>query len=124
MERIGGTIKATCILLAAGTLISGAAASLQIHQDSLFNKIKGAWLGKIAGVCIGAPTEFGAQGVMYNNSINMYPSMNGGFGQDDIYVQLTLIAEMDKHLTEPLGVFATTQVQYGKAFTATNYPLW
>jgi hypothetical protein len=97
---------------------------LKMSKADLQDKIMGGWLGKTAGVCIGGPTEFKAQGVMYTRPLNMYPRLDSGFNQDDIYVQITFIEAMDKKLNEPEGIFAATMADYGDAFMKSGYELW
>jgi hypothetical protein len=118
---------------------------IKISRAALQDKIKGGWLGKTAGVCIGAPTEFKAKGKMFTGPLNLYPNLSGGFSQDDIYVQITFIDAMDKKLDEPDssrrrqnqslagsgraepepdGIFAATMADYGEAFRNSSYQLW
>ena len=97
---------------------------LKISIRTLEDKIKGGWLGKTAGVCVGAPTEFKAQGKMFTGPVNLYPKMDGGFAQDDIYVQITFIEAMDKKLNDPDGIFAPSMEDYGEAFKRSGYELW
>jgi hypothetical protein len=97
---------------------------VKISKTVLHDKIKGGWLGKTAGVCIGGPTEFQAKGRMFTGSLNLYPRMDGGFGQDDIYVQITFITAMDAKLADPDGIFAATMEDYGEAFKKSGYELW
>jgi ADP-ribosylglycohydrolase len=101
-----------------------SAGELKISRAALEDKIKGGWLGKTAGVCIGAPTEFKAKGKMFTGAVNLYPNLSGGFSQDDIYVQITFIEAMDKKLDEPDGIFAATMADYGEAFKKSGYELW
>ena len=74
------------------------AGEIKISKSTLEDKIKGGWLGKTAGVCIGGPTEFKAKGKMFTGPVNPYPNLLGGFEQDDIYVQITFISAMDAKL--------------------------
>lgn len=102
----------------------GDRRDVKIKRSVVEDKIRGGWLGKTAGVCIGGPTEFKAKGRMYTGRINYYPDMSGGFGQDDIYVQITFVEAMDKKLDEPGGIFAATMADYGEAFKDSGYKLW
>ncbi len=96
----------------------------KISKSALEDKIKGGWLGKTAGVCIGGPTEFKAKGKMFTGAVNLHPNLSGGFSQDDIYVQITFIAAMDAKLADPDGIFAATMDDYGEAFKKSGYELW
>ena len=100
------------------------AGEFKISKSSLEDKIKGGWLGKTAGVCIGGPTEFQAKGKMFTGAVNLHPDLNDGFSQDDIYVQITFISVMDAKLAGPDGIFAATMEDYGEAFKKSGYELW
>jgi len=97
---------------------------IKMSKAVLHDKIKGGWLGKTAGVCIGGPTEFKAKGTMFTGAVNLYPRLDAGFNQDDIYVQITFIEAMDKKLAQPGGIFAATMNDYGQAFKKSAYRLW
>jgi ADP-ribosylglycohydrolase len=97
---------------------------LKMSKTALEDKIRGGWLGKTAGVCIGGPTEFKAQGSMFTGPLNLYPRLDAGFNQDDIYVQITFVEAMDKKLADPDGIFAATMADYGEAFKKSAYELW
>lgn len=103
---------------------SKAQGDVKINKSIVEDKIRGGWLGKTAGVCIGGPTEFKAKGRMYTGKLNYYPDMSGGFGQDDIYVQITFVEAMDKKMAESGGIFAATMEDYGEAFKNSGYELW
>jgi hypothetical protein len=71
------------------------------------------------GVTYGAPTEFRAQGKIYDDSIKWKPSdIKGSMWQDDIYVQLTFLMSMDKY-----GIDAPSK-KYQEMFAKAGYPLW
>jgi hypothetical protein len=128
------TVFVVVIVLVAGLCIScqqtqqsgGATGKneFKISKSSLEDKIKGGWLGKTAGVCTGAPTEFKAKGTMFTAPVNPYPNLLGGFEQDDIYVQITFISAMDAKLAERKGIFAASMRDYGEAFEKSGYELW
>jgi hypothetical protein len=112
-----------CAFLLCAVVHAGA-APFQISNTELQNKIKGGWLGKTAGVCIGGPTEFLARDSMYNGPINFFPDLDSGLQQDDMYVQVTFISAMDAKLNGRGGIFEATQIDYANAFNETTYPLW
>lgn len=90
-----------------------------IKPEILKDKIAGGWAGKMAGVTYGAPTEFRAQGRIFEDSIKWKPSdIRGSLWQDDIYVQLTFLMAMDKY-----GVDAPSK-KYQEMFAKAGYPLW
>ncbi len=85
----------------------------------LKDKIAGGWAGKMIGVTYGAPTEFRAQGRIYDDSIKWVPGdIKGSIGQDDLYVQLTFLMTMDKY-----GVDAPAK-KFQELFAKAGYPLW
>ncbi|HLN54972.1 MAG TPA: ADP-ribosylglycohydrolase family protein [Bacteroidales bacterium] len=91
----------------------------KIKPDVLKDKIAGGWAGKMVGVTYGAPTEFRAQGKIYNDSIKWKPGdIKGSLWQDDIYVQLTFLMSMDKY-----GIDAPSK-KYQEMFAKAGYPLW
>lgn len=90
-----------------------------IKPAVLQDKIAGGWAGKMIGVTYGAPTEFRAQGKIYNDPIKWTPGdIKGSLGQDDIYVQLTFLMTMDKY-----GIDAPLK-QYQEMFAKAGYRLW
>lgn len=92
---------------------------LTIKPDVLKDKIAGGWAGKMIGVTYGAPTEFRAQGKIYDDSIKWKPSdIKGSIWQDDLYVQLTFLMSMDKY-----GVDAPAK-KYQEMFAKAGYHLW
>jgi hypothetical protein len=93
------------------------AADRTIGINTLRDKISGGWVGHMAGVCWGAPTEFSHQGsIIPDGSVPAWtPDMiNGGFGQDDLYVEMPFVNAMNNN-----GVNCdwTTFGDYFKIFT-------
>ncbi|MCL5269893.1 MAG: ADP-ribosylglycohydrolase family protein [bacterium] len=85
------------------------------------DKMKGGWIGQIAGVCWGAPTEFKYRDtIMPENALPAWqPRMiNNAFGQDDLYVEMTFLRTMEQYgLDCPIR-------QAGIDFANSGYPLW
>ena len=85
------------------------------------DKMKAGWIGQIAGVCWGGPTEF-----KWNDKIipeNDVPKwtpelINQAFGQDDIYVEMTFLRSMEEYGLD------VSQRQAGIDFANSGYPLW
>jgi hypothetical protein len=96
----------------------------QIEDSVLQDKIKGAWLGKTAGVCIGFPTEFKSNGKMYEGEINLEADLGGGFEQDDIYGQANFIHCLDSLSSGPQGIFTATMMDYAEVLKQSQYKLW
>lgn len=90
-----------------------------IAPDVLKDRIAGGWAGKMIGVTYGAPTEFRAQGRIYEDPINWKPSdIRGSLWQDDIYVQLTFLMAMDEY-----GIDAPAK-KFQELFAKAGYGLW
>lgn len=85
------------------------------------DKMKAGWIGQIAGVAWGAPTEF-----RWNTRIIpeadvpvWLPEMiNDSFDQDDMYVELTFLRTLEEH-----GLDVCIR-QAGIDFANSEYPLW
>ncbi len=60
-------------------LVAGFSATITLSNAELEDKIKGGGLGKTAGVCIGAVTEFKWTGAMGTGTLNMYPTLDCRF---------------------------------------------
>ncbi len=85
------------------------------------DKMKGGWIGQIAGVCWGAPTEFKwrDQIIPADKMPAWRPAMiNDAFGQDDLYVEMTFLRTMEEH-----GLDCSIR-QAGLDFANSGYPLW
>ncbi|NVO18454.1 MAG: ADP-ribosylglycohydrolase family protein [Bacteroidetes bacterium] len=109
------TIAIFCLYLFS---IPGVMAQ-HISNKELRDKIAGGWAGKMIGVTYGAPVEFRAQGITYEDPITWKPSdVIGAMWQDDLYVQLTFLMTIDKYgLEAPPSVFQ-------ELFAKSGYPLW
>ena len=91
-----------------------------ITEEKLYDQIKGSMFGQMFGVTYSAPSEFRANGIMYDLSQlrPWTPSViNEGFGQDDMFVDITFIDAVKEH-----GLDCTTK-QFGDAFRETTYGL-
>ncbi|MDR1142335.1 MAG: hypothetical protein LBL62_11630, partial [Planctomycetaceae bacterium] len=85
------------------------------------DKMKAGWIGQIAGVCWGAPTEFKFNGVMIpeDKMPEWKPEMiNNAFGQDDLYVEMTFLRSLEQY---GLNI---SQRQAGIDFANSGYQLW
>ncbi len=111
---------AASIVAAAAALTAGAAERtlpLATYRD----KMKAAWIGQIAGVSWGGPTEF-----RYNHKIipasewkPWTPDMiNHAFWQDDVYVEMTFLRTMEKY------GYGVSQRQAAIDFANSQYRLW
>jgi hypothetical protein len=90
---------------------------VKVYRD----KMKAGWIGQIAGVSWGAPTEF-----RYRDQIMPADKMprwtprmiNDAFGQDDLYVEMTFLRTLEQY------GFDVSIRQAGIDFANSQYPLW
>ncbi len=85
------------------------------------DKMKAGWIGQIAGVSWGAPTEFRFRDqIMPENAMPKWqPRMiNDAFGQDDLYVEMTFLRSLEQY-----GLDVSIR-QAGIDFANSRYPLW
>lgn len=85
------------------------------------DKMKAGWIGQIAGVSWGAPTEFKfADRIIPEDQMPVWkPEMiNNAFGQDDLYVEMTFLRSMEQY-----GLDVSIR-QAGIDFANSKYPLW
>lgn len=90
---------------------------LSVYRD----KMRAAWIGQMAGVAWGAPTEFRWQDKIIPEADMpaWKPSLiNDAFGQDDLYVEMTFLRTMEMH-----GLNCSIR-QAGIDFANSGYPLW
>ncbi len=92
----------------------------QLSVAEYADKMKAGWLGQMAGVGWGGPTEFKSQGaIMPANLLPEWkPEMVNQFNQDDLYVEMTFLQTLEKH-----GLEASMR-QAGVDFANSGYPLW
>jgi hypothetical protein len=102
--------------LASPACAAGPAAA-RISRADLLDKIRGAWAGQMIGVSYGALTEFRSLGKIIEGDFKT-ARISNAINQDDLYVEMTFAAVMDK-----IGLEATCE-QYGDAFKTSKYMLW
>ena len=116
-------------LLAAGLVflsLSPAPAAVapekvrRLAVKEYIDRMKGAWIGQMAGVGQGAPTEFKWNGFIgpENQMPNWTPGTINQFDQDDIYVEMTFLRSLE------LYGFGVSIRQAGIDFANSGYPLW
>jgi hypothetical protein len=93
---------------------------LKISAEEYRNKMKAAWLGQMAGVGWGLPTEFHyTDAIIPANEVPVWdPEMINQQGNDDLYVEMTFLASMDQYGTD------VSILQAGIDFANTGYMLW
>jgi len=112
------------MLLAAVVFCCGIAAAqeepLRLSVDEFRSRMTAGWLGQMAGVGWGAPTEF-----RYNGRIvpeaempEWRPELINQFWQDDLYVEMTFLKTLEVYGWD------VSLKQAGIDFARSGYPLW
>lgn len=99
---------------------AGAPETRFLTRDALYDKLKGAWAGQMAGVVLGAKQEFWYQGtMMLDDQVEDFSALNinDAFWQDDLYVEITYVEQMRK------TGYNSTLKQMADAFKDSAYPL-
>ena len=122
--------KLIAVLIAAGFILSThtpivSAADEQkefrrLPVKEYVDKMKAAWIGQMAGVGWGGPTEFKAQGKILpaGRMPKWKPETVNQFHQDDIYVEMTFLRTLEEY-----GPDVSIR-QAGIDFANSGYPLW
>ncbi|MDP6524320.1 MAG: ADP-ribosylglycohydrolase family protein [Kiritimatiellia bacterium] len=116
------TLIAAMLIICLGTAstLSADLKTRNISMDEYVDKMKAGWIGQMAGVGWGAPTEFRFKGVII--STNKVPEWKPGkinqFKQDDIYVEMTFIQTLEDY------GFDVSIRQAGIDFANSGYRLW
>ena len=105
------------ILAAAGGCATGDS---RLSREEYRDRCAGAWAGQMIGVCYGESYQFQSNGKPITGPIEPWDpaKIEGALRQDDVYVEQTFLAAIQKH-----GLDITPE-QAGLAFAATTYPLW
>jgi hypothetical protein len=92
----------------------------RLSRAEYLDRMKAGWIGQMAGVGFGGPTEFRHQGeiVPVDQLPRWKPEMINQFDQDDLYVEMTFLRTLEDH---GLGVSSR---QAGIDFANSRYPLW
>src|SRR5512141_1673144 len=120
--------RSTIVLLIAA-LATVAGLPTQARADDLRrlpvkeyrDKMKAGWLGQMAGVAWGAPTEFKWRGqiIPADKTPKWVPDpINGSCQQDDLYVDMTFLRTLELH-----GLDVSIR-QAGIDFANSGYGLW
>ena len=91
-----------------------------LPRSEYLDKMKAGWIGQMAGVGFGGPTEFRHQGeIIPENQLPRWtPGMINQFDQDDLYVEMTFLRTLEQH-----GLDVSSR-QAGIDFANSRYPLW
>jgi hypothetical protein len=100
--------------------LGGPAPVQRISVEQYVDKMKAGWLGQMAGVGWGGPTEFKYKGVIMpeDKMPTWEPQLINQFRQDDIYVEMTFLRTLELH------GFDVSIRQAGIDFANSGYPLW
>jgi hypothetical protein len=102
-------------------LIAGCQGNVRrITVKDYVDKMKAGWVGQMAGVGWGGPTEFHSKGVIMpaEKVPKWKPEMINQFGQDDIYVEMTFLRTLEQY------GFDCSIRQAGIDFANSGYNLW
>ena len=122
MQRLARRcLVAGCLaLVLVGPAGCAADAVRRLPVEEYVSKMKAGWIGQMAGVGWGAPTEFRYKGkIIPEDKMPAWkPGTINQFRQDDIYVEMTFLQTLDEH-----GLDCSIR-QAGIDFASTGYPLW
>jgi len=92
----------------------------RIGVDDYVDKMKAGWIGQMAGVGWGGPTEFHHKGeiIPVDEMPQWQPDMINQFQQDDIYVEMTFLRTLEQY-----GLDCSIR-QAGIDFANSGYSLW
>ena len=93
---------------------------LRLPVDEYVSRMTAGWIGQMAGVGWGAPTEFQFNGRMVPESEmpEWQPEHINQFWQDDLYVEMTFLKSLENHGWD------VSHKQAGVGFARSLYPLW
>jgi len=114
---------ATVVSLGIGLVFAKAGRAAEFRRlpvKEYCDKMAGGWIGQMAGVGWGGPTEFKWKGaIIPEDKIPKWqPKMINQFHQDDIYVEMTFLRTLEVHGWE------VSIRQAGIDFANSGYPLW
>lgn len=99
MKDVQMGVRALALLAAVG-VVQGATAERRLSVAEWRDKMEAGWLGQMIGVEWGLPTEFRYQGTTIpDGEVPVWrPEMiNGSFGNDDLYVEMTFVRTLERH---------------------------
>ncbi|HNR99491.1 MAG TPA: ADP-ribosylglycohydrolase family protein [Planctomycetota bacterium] len=113
-------VRAAAFLAAAATAASAAGAFRTLSVAEYRDKMKAGWIGQMAGVGWGGPTEFKWMGkIIPAEAMPPWkPETINQFHQDDIYVEMTFVRTLELY-----GLDVSIR-QAGIDFANSGYPLW
>ena len=118
---------ALTIIAAAVVFVTCGAPAMAAEQNvrrlpvsQYLDKMMGAWIGQMAGVGWGQPTEFRVKGAIIpeDKMPPWNPGMINQHGNDDCYVEMTFLRTLEQYGWE------VSIRQAGIDFANSGYPLW
>jgi len=108
------------MMVSPAATAEGAAAVRRLPVEEYVSRMKAGWIGQMAGVAWGGPTEFHHKGeiIPEDKMPQWKPAMINQFRQDDIYVEMTFIQTLAEH-----GLDCSIR-QAGIDFANSGYRLW
>ncbi len=118
MKRYVALIALSVIMFV--NLACAAQTYRKIAVDEYVDKMKGGWIGQMAGVGWGGPTEFrfNSRIIPEDKMPEWKPELINQFHQDDIYVEMTFLRTLEQY-----GMDVSIR-QAGIDFANSGYPLW
>jgi hypothetical protein len=124
MRFLANSILAGCLLVVNMNFLADLSATepkfRRLSLEDYRDKMAGGWIGQMAGVGWGGPTEFRWQGeIIPEDKMPVWrPEMINQFHQDDIYVEMTFLRTLELHGWD------VSWKQAGIDFANSGYPLW
>ena len=117
------TLTLTLAVVVAAVWTPGAHGRAEVRRlpvTEYVSKMKAGWIGQMAGVGWGAPTEFKFKGeiIPEDRMPKWKPGTINQFNQDDIYVEMTFLRTLEVH-----GLDCTIR-RAGIDFANSGYRLW
>ncbi|MEK7707208.1 MAG: ADP-ribosylglycohydrolase family protein [Verrucomicrobiota bacterium] len=120
-SRLSLILALMTVLLTRATGAEADGAFRRLALKDYRDKMKAGWLGQMAGVTWGAPTEFKFQDrIIPAEKVPEWKpaTINDCFQQDDLYVEMTFLRTLEQY-----GLDVSIR-QAGIDFANSRYPLW
>jgi hypothetical protein len=113
-------VLAACVSAAQAAPPGDTPQFRRLPVAEYLDKMKGGWIGQMAGVGQGAPTEFKSKGAILpeEKMPKWKPELINQFNQDDIYVEMTFLRTLEEHGWD------VSLRQAGIDFANSGYSLW
>ena len=113
------TVTAIQVSVSNSSPAPAPGSSLSIDLPTYLDKLHGGWVGQMAGVQWGGPTEFKYQGQINPEKITFYPeTINQALENDDLYVEIPFLEALARYRVN------ASWGNFGESFRWTNSNLW